>query len=70
MTSKVTKCCACNKEVDPKKMFRMYEFVCCSNSCIEPLRKQRQAEEKAKKDALKAKRSYQGAFQLQGGGAY
>lgn len=67
MTSKNTIiCCACGKEQETKKAFRMYEFVCCSNKCIEPLRKQRQNEEKlAKGDDKKGKF---GAFSMSHGG--
>ena len=46
----------------------MYEFECCSNECIEPLRKKRQAEEKEALEARQAKRLTNGVYNMGSGG--
>jgi hypothetical protein len=62
------KCCACGKEVDRKAIIRMYEFECCSNECINPLRIKRQAEQDAKEEDRKSKRLTNGVYNMGGGG--
>jgi len=61
-------CCACGVEVDRKSVIRMFDFECCSNTCIEPLRKQYQAEELEKQKERDEKRPRTGAFGLGGSG--
>ena len=61
------KCCACGKEVDRKRIIRMYEFECCSNQCIEPLRLKRQADEDGIEEARNAKRLTNGVYNMGGG---
>lgn len=62
-------CCACGKETPRSRAFRMYEFVCCSNKCIEPLRLKRQADEKLEKEKHD-KKFTPGAFTLSSGGCF
>ena len=62
-------CDGCGKVVDRKNGIYMYEFECCSNKCIEPLRKKRQCEEKAAQEAREAKCLSNGVYNM-GGGFY
>ena len=57
-------CHSCGKVVDRKTAFFMYDFECCSNICIEPLRKKLQAEKEKKTTVLS-----NGVYKM-GGGAY
>jgi len=41
-------CHGCGKSVPRQQAFFMYNFECCSNSCIEPLRIERQNQERLK----------------------
>ena len=57
-------CHGCGKVVDRKTAFFMYDFECCSISCLEPLRKKHQAENVRETTVLS-----NGVYKM-GGGAY
>lgn len=62
-------CHGCGKSVQYNKAFFMYEFKCCSISCLNPLRIKRQMEENIEEETHDAKRAKCGAFTFGGGGA-
>ena len=66
--SSTIKCCVCGKEVDRKVIIRMYEFECCSGTCLDPLRIKRQQEENAREEARKANRLNNSVYHMGGGG--
>lgn len=63
-------CDGCSKVVSRDKAFSGYEFECCSIRCLNPLRQQRQSEQRRLEEERDAKRSRHGAFTLHGGGCY
>lgn len=56
-------CAVCNISFERSKAFRMFNVTCCSNTCIEVIRKERQPKEETNKPS-------QGAFGVGGPGAY
>jgi hypothetical protein len=63
-----TTCHGCGKIVSLKDAISMYEFICCSTSCMDPFRTKRQAEERAKEEIYESKRTKHGAFTFSSGG--
>lgn len=58
-------CDSCGKCQERNKAFFMFEFKCCSNECMEPLRKKKQTDL-----IMKISRKGQSAFTHFGQGGY
>lgn len=61
-------CHTCGKSVPRKNAFFMYEFQCCSTTCLAPLRIKRQDEEQRVRDNSENERPKYGAFTYSNGG--
>ena len=61
-------CHTCSKITSRKNAFSIYSYYCCSIKCLEPLRKQRQDEQRKIQEERDSKHSHHGAFTLGGGG--
>lgn len=63
-----TICHTCGTEFPRRSAFSMYEFSFCSTKCAEPVRKQRQEQDRKLEDGRDAKRPRHGAFAFSYGG--